>query len=204
MEEEVFEEHKRSLVHAWLEKLQNLGEETVQFWSPIHSGYFDFLRYERDAELVQKVTKSDIMTLFKERFDPASETRSKLSVHYRSQCPPALKVSEQAAQKCLALLKKVGAEVDEDEFNSVCEDEPLVEEVKAYWAEAFREQDVDDKLADRLLNKFDHLVEKYPVASQEAVELGPNVVFIKDGTAFRHSLQLSEFAKPVEKFEVES
>ncbi|EJD07222.1 insulin-degrading enzyme [Fomitiporia mediterranea MF3/22] len=204
MEESDFEEHKKSLVHMWTEKLHNLSEESDEFWSAITSGYYDFQGDQKDAQLVQNVTKSDVLTMYKKFIDPASDKRSKLSVHLRSQNPPGPKFSEEAAKSFLQVLRKAGIKVNEEEYNAECQDEPPVAQIRAYWEEGLREETEDnDKKVEKLLAEFDKLVEKYPAKGQQPVELDAKVEFIKDGKKFREGLELSGPAKPVENFEVE-
>ncbi|EJD02194.1 insulin-degrading enzyme [Fomitiporia mediterranea MF3/22] len=203
MDDAQFQEHKRSLVQQWTEKLKNLPEETARFWNQIESGYLDFMRRERDAELIANVTKDEVISMYKEFVDPASPNRSKLSIHMRPQKPPAIKFSQQAAEEFLATLRKANVFVDQEEYNSVTGDEPPAAKVKAYWESTLREQ--PNVKAEDLLAEFDELVRKHPATGQGPVELSPDVVSISDGAAFRNKLVLSEPAKPVgEEHEVQS
>lgn len=200
MDDTQFEAHKKSLIQKWTEKLKNMQEETSLFWAHIESGYLDFTRREHDATVITSVTKEDVLTLFKEFVDPTLPTRSKFSVHMLPQKPPAIKLSQPAAQAFLVALRKAGVPVDEEDFNSQCADEPPATKIRAHWEKTLRDQAGVE--AEELLAQFDELVRAYPSVGQGAVELGPNVEFIKDGSAFKETLPLSEPAKPVENVEL--
>ncbi|EJD02250.1 uncharacterized protein FOMMEDRAFT_109506 [Fomitiporia mediterranea MF3/22] len=196
MDDALFQEHKRSLVQQWTEKLKNLAGETTRFWTHIESGYLDFTRLERDAELITSVTKDEVVSMFKEFVDPTSPNRSKLSIHMRPQRPPVVKLSQQAADDFLATLRRANFFVNPEEYNSVTGHEPPAEKVRVHWENVLREQ-ADVRVED-LLVEFDELVRKHPATGQGPVELSPDVVFISDGAAFREKLVLSDFAKPVD------
>ena len=206
MPETEFEEQKTALAHELAEKLNNILEESARFWSTIRSGYFDFNRREKDLEILRSINKDDVLKVFKTFLDPASNSRSKLSIHMRSQNPSPPKLSDKAAEKFFVALRKAGVVIEEEEFASVCEEMP-VGQARGYWEEALHEHfHGDSRKSHRLLQEFDGLVEKYPQEGYDPVDLqagGAHVVFIKDGAEFRQSLTLSAAAFPVEEFEVE-
>ncbi|EJD07223.1 uncharacterized protein FOMMEDRAFT_164257 [Fomitiporia mediterranea MF3/22] len=86
-----FEEHKKIQIHEWANcaKARDLRGEAIAFSYAIESEYYDFTRYEDYAKLGEGVTKQDVIDMFKEFIDPDTPTRSKLSVHVRSQKLPA-------------------------------------------------------------------------------------------------------------------
>ncbi|KAL5492063.1 STE23_1 [Sanghuangporus weigelae] len=204
MPEQEFEEHKAALIHELTENLKNILEETSRFWATIRSGYFNFYRRDRDAELLKSINKDDVVKVFKMFLDPASPSRSKLSVHMRTQNPSAPKLSDRAVEKFFAALQKAGVEIEEEEFASLCEELPIAQ-ARDYWEEAHREHfKGESHAAHKLLEEFDRLAKKYPQEGYEPVDLSQaNVVFIKDGADFRQSLGLSGAAMPVEEYEVE-
>ena len=85
MTEKEFESHKRSIINKRLEKLKNLGSETLRFWSHISSECFDFTQHETDAEHVRALTKSDLIEFFDHFINPYSSVRAKISVHLNAQ-----------------------------------------------------------------------------------------------------------------------
>ena len=129
MEESDFEEHKKLPVHMQTEKLHNLSEEGNGFWFAITFRYYDFQSDEKDAQLVQSVTKSDVLNMYKKFIDPAFDKHSKLSVLLCSQNLPGPKSSEEAAKSFLHVLHKAGIKVNEEEYNAGCQDELPVAQV---------------------------------------------------------------------------
>ncbi|KAH8117077.1 insulin-degrading enzyme [Phellopilus nigrolimitatus] len=200
MDDAQFEEQKKGLVHKWTEKLKNMNDETMRFWNHVESGYLDFSRREKDAALLEKVTKADVLALFKEFIDPASPNRSKLSIHMRPKNPPARKLSLAAAEAFLVSLRSAGVTVDDEAFSAQTADEPPVAAVKAHWKGVLGDAKADQPEipVEALLTKLEELALTHPAVGQGAVELSPNSAFITDGAAFRESLALSGPAKPVE------
>lgn len=160
---------------------------------------------ERDAILLQTVTKDEVLAMFAKYIDPASSTRSKLSVHVRSQRPAPRKFSLPAAQAFLVLLKTHHVPIDEDNYLALSASEPPVAAVKAHWTDVLvNGKDpgvrVDSAVASTLLEELDVLGAKYPAVGDGVLELASNVVYIKDGKEFRQGLKLTGPAKAVEEF----
>ncbi|KAI5119937.1 hypothetical protein M0805_002126 [Coniferiporia weirii] len=196
MSDSEFDEQKKGISSKWMEKLKNMNEETSRFWQHIESGYLDFNRRERDTALLESVTKADVLAMFTEYIDPASPSRSKLSVHLRPQKAPARKLSLPAAQAFLMSLRAAGVAADEEAFLAQCADEPAVAAVKAHWKGVLHTQ--SGVPAEELLEELEDLALKFPAVGQGAVELSPNAVLISDSAAFRAGLELSGPAKPVD------
>ena len=196
MDASEFEKHKKGLTVKWLEKLENLSQESLRFWSHISSGYLDFVRRERDAALLPSITKEEVLAMFDEFIHPASTSRSKLSIHMRSRKPPVIKLGETAAQTFYTSLCNAGVTVDKDDFNAQCANEPTVASVKTYLEGILREQAVP---SDVLFSELDELVKKHPATGQGEIVLSKDVIFIKDGAAFREGLELSDVARPVDE-----
>lgn len=89
MSDKDFEDHKRSLITKRLEKDKNLGEESGRLWSEIDSSYLDFEEKEILAADIRKVTKEDVLALYRAKVHPLSQTRSKLSINLRAQATAA-------------------------------------------------------------------------------------------------------------------
>ncbi|KAI9883166.1 MAG: Methyltransferase-like protein 7B [Watsoniomyces obsoletus] len=103
MTDEEFEGHRRSLIKKRQEKLKNLGQETVRFWSHISSEYLDFELVEHDVTCIEKLSKQDVLEFFEHYIRPGSTTRAKLSVHMQAQAtsttnsPPELSDDQKPA-----------------------------------------------------------------------------------------------------------
>ncbi|EJC99121.1 uncharacterized protein FOMMEDRAFT_160684 [Fomitiporia mediterranea MF3/22] len=203
---ETLEGHKTALEKGWMEKIKTVPQETKMFWTFIQSGYYDFQQNEKDTKLLQNISPAEVRKMFKENFDPSSETRSKLSIHVRSHVRPRVhenpaspSVSRHAAQELLIVLKEENVSVDEIAFNTICKVEPPVSEIQEFLKEKCLNEMIkgNNERVQELFRKLDLLVEKYPVKPALEVE------HIQDGDKFRHGLALSGTAKPVEKLETE-
>ncbi|PIL27298.1 hypothetical protein GSI_10445 [Ganoderma sinense ZZ0214-1] len=82
-----FAMHKDGLVVKKLERAKNLGEETSRFWGRIRAGHCDFLRHEKDAEVIRALTLAEVVDAYNRLVRPSTgaHTRRKLSVQLVSQ-----------------------------------------------------------------------------------------------------------------------
>ncbi|EJC99255.1 uncharacterized protein FOMMEDRAFT_170573 [Fomitiporia mediterranea MF3/22] len=206
MSDEMFESHKRSLRRQWTEMPKGMIGETERFWSAIQDGYYDFKENQKNAELLPSIKLWDVRTMFEKFFDPSSATRSKISIHMRSQLPPKVpehhaspNVSRKASQEFLRLLRKEHISVREDEYHQECDVEPTLHEMYKYLKKTcFSELlDRDDRKVKGTYQQLRSLVKDHPV--KPALE----VKHVKDGTKFKCGLDLSGVAMSIETFEEE-
>ncbi|EJC99289.1 uncharacterized protein FOMMEDRAFT_94516 [Fomitiporia mediterranea MF3/22] len=206
MTDKMFKNHKRSLQKIWTERDGGMARETDRFWGTIQDGYYAFKKLEKDAKLLPSISLDEVYSMFKTCLDPSSTTRSKLSIHMRSQLPPKApenppppNVSRHASQKFLELLHKEHIIVSRDEYNWQCEVEPTLPEMHEYLKKTcFSEMlNSNHRKVKDLFRQLKSLVKNYPA------EPALKSTQIKDGTKFKHSLALSGFATPVQTFEVE-
>ncbi|KAH8824723.1 Metalloenzyme, LuxS/M16 peptidase-like protein [Flagelloscypha sp. PMI_526] len=85
LDEETFKEQKAGLQKKWTQKDKKLAKESDRFIGQVRNGQWDFLRGWNDADLLNNITKNEVLELFLRAVHPASPTRSKLSVHLTSQ-----------------------------------------------------------------------------------------------------------------------
>ncbi|KAJ7572036.1 hypothetical protein C8J56DRAFT_77488 [Mycena floridula] len=187
MTPEAFLEHKEGLEKKLREAHKNLGEETAVFTAQIDTGHLDFMRNDKDADMLAEVTKDDILALFMSKIHSSSKTRSKLSVHMLSQKPRPQQVSMAAAEAFEALVHDANTGVDAAAWKAALGDGPLsAVSLGQYWLKALEGK----KEKETLLQAFPGLLEKYPL---EVPKLATEI--IQDTRAFQSSLALSE--KPV-------
>ncbi|EJD08333.1 uncharacterized protein FOMMEDRAFT_75209 [Fomitiporia mediterranea MF3/22] len=206
MSEEMFENHKRSLQKQWTEEPKGMPDETLRFWYTIQGGYYEFDGGEKDAEVLPSIPLQEVRVMFETFFDPSSETRSKISIHARSQSIPKVpkhptppNVSKMASQRFLRVLNDEHISAREDEYKQQCDVEPTLPEMHKYlkktcFSKLLSKNDCKVKEMFQQLNK---LVEKYPVRPALKVK------HVKNGTKFKHGLELSRVEILDKKFEVE-
>lgn len=83
MTEKNFKRHKDALCKNLLEKYKNMNEESSRYTAAIYLGDYNFLHRQKKAELVQKLTKEE-MIAFYERYINGPEA-TKLIIHLKSQ-----------------------------------------------------------------------------------------------------------------------
>lgn len=161
-----------------------------------------------------------MLALFSKYIDPASKTRSKLSVHMRPQKIVQPRFSLSAAQAFLISLRTQNIPVDEEKYLELSAGEPPVAAVKAHWegvlvggddgvtgGGADRSADLSSEIASAassrrtLLDEIDVLAKRYPAVGDEEVDLGADVAFISDPEVFRQGLRLSGPPRPVEEWD---
>ncbi|KAJ8100603.1 Metalloenzyme, LuxS/M16 peptidase-like protein [Lipomyces tetrasporus] len=194
MSDEDYEKHVKSLVLKRKEKLKNLGEEVARYWNQIENGYYDFSRYDEEAEILPTIGKDDVLDLFYTFVHPSSRSRSKAVVHLQSQCPPPLPTLSDALKSKLgefAKLNNLSAEdlISEDQLTELStRDDPLTA-----LMEFFTERNMTDLWESQA---------KDIIAEQIKVTTPPGVnedsMVIDDVTAFKASLKVSAAPTPVQ------
>lgn len=193
MTPEVFQEQKGGLEKKWRESYKNLMEEGGHFMLHISTGHLDFLRAEKDANLLKDITKEDVLSLFMSNVHPSSKTRSKLSVQMRSQTPRPQKVSAQAAEQFTAIVRAKMPDLDESAWKDLGEGDHNVPDFQAHWVQALQGRDG----LQELVNAMVVLMAKYPVQGEGEDAPRPGVEYITDLKAFRAGLTPSTDLGPM-------
>ncbi|KAI0780630.1 insulin-degrading enzyme [Trametes elegans] len=200
MSAEEFQEHKAALQKRWREAPKNLGEEVTRYWSHIEHGYLDFHRRDNDADLLENVTKDDILALFRAHADPSSSVRAKLSVHAKSQKPLPAKISVAAMEAFANKVAERGYTVDEQAWKDALagDGEAPLEKFGSYWRDNLLAQaaKVSPQVAQGLTKEIPALLKQYP-ATDDGEAVNEGATFIEDPKAFRASLEASEKPRPL-------
>lgn len=218
MTDEEFIEQKNGLERKWREVPKNLFEEVNRFWAHVDSGYLDFLRRKlslfyspqifkkvslgqrlgiEDTEFLQTVTKQDVLSLFLSRIHPSSKARSKLSIHAKSQKPRPKHISRPAADAFVQVLQENGIQIEDAEWSAslFADGEPTEAQFSAFLKDVLAE--TPEETSGRLLAALPHLSERFPAQKDAQGSLTGNVMHIDDILAFKKSLKVSEYPKPL-------
>ena len=150
-----------------------------------------------DAEFLKTTSKQDVLSLFLGRVHPSSKTRSKLSIHAQSQKPRPKHVSRAAAHAFALVVQENGIQVEEDDWNSslFADREPTEAQFLSYWKNELA--DAPEGTPDRILAALPHLLERFPAEKDAQGSLTKDVIHIDDIQAFKKSLKVSEYPKPL-------
>ncbi|TBU42064.1 Metalloenzyme, LuxS/M16 peptidase-like protein [Dichomitus squalens] len=203
MSDEEFSEHKVALQKQWREAPKNLTEELNRYWPQIEWGYLDFYRRDLDSELIEGVTKEEVLSLFRSAIDPSSTERAKLSVHLKSQKPRPAKISVAAMEAFARKVAEKGYTVDEQAWRDALasDGDAALDKFGSYWRDALLAQaaTVPPEVAQSLTAEVPVLLKEYPSGDEgkDDVALDERVAFIQDAKAFRASLPVSERPRPL-------
>ncbi|KAG9014054.1 Insulinase (Peptidase M16) [Tulasnella sp. JGI-2019a] len=201
MSEEEFGQKRQGLIDKKLEKYKNLGEETSSFWNHINNGYHDFMRRSIDAENLKSVSRQEVLDLFMEKIHPASKSRSKLSLHLRSQTAPSPKFTVAASVALLNALKLRGVAVQEEDYHRLSAAEPPLSAVKAFWTNHFKSlSDLSKSNVEDLLKTMDRVAKENPApnsAEDGNGKLADDVVYVHEMSTFKAGLAMSRAATPI-------
>ena len=125
-----FEGHRRSLIAKRLERLKNLNEEVMRFWTHISTEYFSFQQANIDAENLRTISQKDMVDFFHHYISPTSAHRAKVSVHLVSQASASQAamdiLPEEQREKVLSLIAKnlntAGVSADHEQLAKRFED----------------------------------------------------------------------------------
>jgi insulysin len=150
-----------------------------------------------DAEYLTTVDKHDVLSLFLTRVHPSSKTRSKLSIHAQSQKPPTKHVSRAAADAFAQVMLEHGIQIEDVDWSAslYADGEPTETQFSAFWKDALVGAPVET--SDKLFAALPHLLEHFPAQKDAQGSLPEDVTHIKDILAFRKSLKVSEYPKPL-------
>lgn len=212
MKDEDFEKYKEAVVNLKLEDHKNMWQECVLFlsffpflsskltrltrllfprrsssmWVQCSLGWFDFDQKTRDAALVAKLTKSDILTFFDRYFfhTPTNPIR-RLSIHVTSQklLPPQL-------GQLIPHLQALEIPIDDEQFGAFGNSRPSVEEAKAFAEQVLKANGKSEEEVEKLKGVIEGLRE-WPVL--EGYEL------IGDREQWRKERERAPPAHPVEE-----
>ncbi|KAH9945848.1 Metalloenzyme, LuxS/M16 peptidase-like protein [Epithele typhae] len=200
--QELFE-HKTSLQKQWREAPKNLNEEMNRYWNHIEYGFLDFHRRFIEADLIEGVTKEEVLELFSSHVDPSSKERSKLSIHLKSQKPRPPKISIAAMEAFAQKVAEKGYTVEEQAWRDalVGDGETALDKFGQYWRDTLLAQaaTVPPEVAQGLTAEVPVLMKQCPAVDDGADEatLGKDVIFIQEPNAFRASLAVNERPQPM-------
>lgn len=137
---------------------------------------------------METITKDDVLSLFMTHVDPASKTRTKLSVHMVSQKIRPKKVSLAASQAFETLIHEAFPDIDEKAWKESVEDNDSLSLVEFghYWLKVL---DSDD--GRKLLAQLPILVDKYPVDGEGEDRRRSDVTYVEDPKALKAGLTVS-------------
>ncbi|GAA6026785.1 hypothetical protein JCM8097_005860 [Rhodosporidiobolus ruineniae] len=187
MSEEDFAKERESLVAKKLEKPKNLGQETSRYWQEVETGELNFAHRERQASLIGKLTKPDVVAFFERYVFPSSTSRTKLAILMRSQ-----RLQPAALEPFLAAVK--------DAYPS------KADEVTSFAASKPTLREVDEFVASKLATAGEGVEKRVQEEVEKLAVLPPLLAGVKelddaDLDAFRASLARAEGYKPVQDFE---
>lgn len=210
MPESEFLEQKIGLERRWREGAKNLVEETSRYWAHIESGDLDFHRRgcltlplrghtlisilsgDDDADMLNEITKQEVLSLFLSNVHRSSSQRAKLSVHCVSRKPRSKVLSSTALFEVDAVLEKNGIALPIDWMDKLPETKTVSSAL-----EVLKEITPDPAAAVIIEKELAKLAEKYPDESDRHGVLPAGYVAIEDPKKFRGSLQVTEGAIPL-------
>ncbi len=156
---------------------------------------------DNDANLLENVSKDDILALFRSNVDPSSSDRAKLSVHVKSQQPRPAKITVAAMEAFAQKVAERGYKVDEQAWQDAltADSDASVEKFAGYWRDALLAQasTVDPSVAQELTKVVPELMKTYPAADDGSEVVNEGATFVQDPKAFRASLEASERGRPL-------
>jgi len=143
------------------------------------------------------VSKQDVLSLFLTRVHPSSKTRSKLSIHVQSQKPQPKHVSRSAAGAFAQAVQEHGIQIEGIDWDAslYADGEPTETQFSAFWKYALVKAPTET--SDEVFAALPQLLEQHPAQKDAQGSLSEDVIHIKDVAAFRKSLKVSEYPKPV-------
>ena len=156
-----------------------------------------------EAEIIENVTKNEVLELFRSHVDPSSPERAKLSVHLKSQKPRPAKISVAAMEAFAQKVAEKGYAVDEEAWRDALasDGDAALDEFGKYWRDALLAQaaTVPPTVAQSLTAEVPVLLKQYPAVDDSAEQAAvlEKAVIVTDAKAFRASLPVNERPRPI-------
>lgn len=154
-----------------------------------------------NAEVLEHITKADVLALFKSHVHYSSPSRAKTSVHLRSQKPAPFHISELAIAVFEQEVKAAGVKGETSGWKDelFAHGEPTQAQVAAYWRPILDNADsgIDAETATNLVKRMVALANEFPAKASDKGKLRPESVVIEDPKAIRASRRISDYPVPV-------
>lgn len=153
---------------------------------------------------MDSITLDDVLAIYDAKIDPASKTRSKVSVHLKSQKAQPQRASVEALDAFDALLKQVNARLEDEhtgwraEVGAEGNAEPLASAVSDFWrAKLEQSEALATEQATELLNALKKLVDENLSSFESEGQIAQGVVHITDPKEFKATLEVACEPKPL-------
>lgn len=191
-----FDRHRQALIDKKLEQPKHLSGETRRFWRHMVGRDYEFGKQQTDIATLRKLTKEDVVAMFDEAVNPASDSRRKLSMHLKSQVPPAQQFDVNTLPQIIVRFTHAGIIADEDEVRALIESKPDLEAVRKF-GHSLIERNAATEENKASLRKFLDELKGTPEPDEGSV-LKKSNVFIDDVNRFKSQLDLNKAQLPLE------
>ena len=101
-------------------------------------------------------------------------------------------------------MQENGIQVEEADWSSslFADGEPTEAQFSSYWKNAFADAPEGTSASDRIFAALPHLLEHFPAEKDAKGSLAKDVIHINDIQAFKRSLKVSEYPKPLVAWDV--
>lgn len=182
-----FEKYKAAVVSRKLEDHKNMWQESSSLWLAIHSGWYDFEQRFRDAELVKKLQKSEMIEFFETYFfDSPEHPIRRLSIHLDSQ-----RLSPEQCATLGPVLAHLQLPVDAEQLGAFAASRPTVEQAQAFAEQFLRKHGKGDAEVE-MVNKEVAMLRDLPVP--EGYQL------IGDRAEWKKQLEKAPHAHPIAEY----
>ncbi|GAA6064646.1 hypothetical protein JCM10212_004488 [Sporobolomyces blumeae] len=190
MSDDEFDKYKEAVRTKKLEDHKNLWQEASHLWVNIHCGWYDFEQRWRDADLVQKLTKADIVSFFRDYFFETPEHPiRRLSIHLESH-----RLSPDQLEPVLSpALDRVGLDPrpDQAEVAKFVSTKPTLDQVMTFVDTVVKAHGKGDLEVEQVQRELRQLCERPAIDGYRVIE---------DVDAWRAQQERAPHAHPVKEY----
>ncbi|BGP54049.1 hypothetical protein JCM8202_003048 [Rhodotorula sphaerocarpa] len=187
MSEEEFEKYKAAVASRKLEDHKNMWQESSALWLNIHSGWYDFEQRFRDADLVKKLQKSEMIEFFETYFfDSPERPIRRLAVHLDSQ-----RLSPEQCAPLGPILAKLELPVDPAQLGQFVASRPTVDQAQAFVEQFLRSHGKGDE---------DVQMVQQEIAKLRDLPVPKGYQLIGDRAEWKQHLEKAPHAHPVAEY----
>ena len=160
-----------------------VSHPSPSLWANPHCAPSD----ENDANVLENVTKDEVLSLFLSKVHQSSSSRGKLSVHMISQKAHSKHVSAKAAEVFISEVATRIPGVDAQAWRAELDEKPLLQDFATYWSGKIGDSDAGKTVLERL----PEIVKDHPAEGESQHYSKPSAKYIEDLAQFKGTLQPS-------------
>ncbi|KAG5520158.1 hypothetical protein PMAC_001235 [Pneumocystis sp. 'macacae'] len=200
MTEDEFKTHIRNLISLNHKSFASLKKEALDYWSFIIAGTYDFEQHLRINNELQKLSKQDLINMFRKYIYPVSPYRKKLSVHLRSKALKEVSVKDLSIERLYYFFECKMLKIPYNDLVTLIESSNELLEFKLKLQIYLTQKYPGQNISEFIEYVFKFLKNQY-ITIKQRFKKSYDAIHFSDVATFKSSLKLSSPPFPISPWE---